>query len=146
MKEYRLMLFVSLLALSLSAQNSLDKLDQQGILDNFKEQEKCWNNNDIECYMNAYSKTDPIQTVSKGGVTFGYENILANYKKYFPKGKMGKLNFDDFNFRRLTNDLFFVTGRFNLKFENRENPLKAWFSVVMKKHKNKWLIITDHSS
>ncbi|WP_353780053.1 serine hydrolase [Winogradskyella sp. 3972H.M.0a.05] len=124
----------------------LDELDEAKIQENFKAQENCWNNADIECYMEAYATTELIQTASRGGITFGYDNIIGDYKKYFPKERMGKLHFDNFNYRRLAGDLYFVTGRFNLKFPNRDELSRGWFSVVMKRINGEWKMITDHSS
>lgn len=124
----------------------LDKIDEGKILDNFKKQENCWNAHNIECYMEAYAKNLPIQTASRGGLTFGYDNIISDYKKYFPKDKMGSLFFDRFNMRRLADDIYFVTGQFNLKFSDREQLSKGWFSVTAKKINGDWFLITDHSS
>ncbi|MBA4745985.1 MAG: nuclear transport factor 2 family protein [Muricauda sp.] len=126
-----------------------DAIDQKAkaqILMNFKYQEECWNNQDLVCYMEAYSKTDRIQTISSGGVTFGYDHILSNYQRYFPKDRMGQLRFDQFNFRKLSRKLCFVTGRFNLEFKERGKPVQGWFSVVMQRENGKWAILTDHSS
>ncbi|MBO0323006.1 beta-lactamase family protein [Muricauda sp. CAU 1633] len=126
--------------------NYLGSIDDYTIRQNFKKQEDCWNNSNIECYMEAYAKTEPIQTASQGGITYGYDNIIGNYKKYFPKERMGELYFDNINTRRLSDHLYFVTGRFNLKFPGREELAQGWFSVNMKKIKGKWYMITDHSS
>ncbi len=124
----------------------LDEIDERKIHQNFKKQELCWNNQNIECYMEAYATTESIQTASRGGITFGYDNIIGDYKKYFPKERMGKLHFDNFNYRRLSDNLYFVTGRFNLKFQDRKELSSGWFSVTMKRINGNWKMITDHSS
>ncbi|MEZ4811192.1 MAG: serine hydrolase [Allomuricauda sp.] len=124
----------------------LDQIDDQKIRQNFEKQEVCWNNADIECYMEAYAATEPIQTASTGGITYGYDNIIGNYKKYFPKERMGHLYFDNISTRRLSDNLYYVTGRFNLKFPDREELAHGWFSVNFKKINGEWYMITDHSS
>jgi len=124
----------------------LDKIDEALITDNFTAQENCWNNHDIECYMQAYAPFEDIQTVSRGGVRYGYDDIIGNYKKYFPKERMGNLHFDNIAMRRLSDNLYFVSGRFNLKFDGREELASGWFSATMKKLKGQWYLITDHSS
>jgi D-alanyl-D-alanine carboxypeptidase len=124
----------------------LDAIDELKIHQNFADQEECWNNADIECYMQAYATNEPIQTASSAGVTYGYDNIIADYKKYFPKERMGKLHFDYINTRRLSDNLYFVTGRFNLKFPGRDELAQGWFSVNLKKINGDWKMITDHSS
>lgn len=124
----------------------LDDWDELKIQRNFDKQAECWNAHDIECYMEAYAESEKIQTASRGGITFGYDNIIGDYKKYFPKDRMGSLHFDNFNYRRLTDDLYFVTGRFNLKLPDREELARGWFSVTAKKINGDWHLITDHSS
>lgn len=117
------------------------------ILLNFRQQEECWNQKDIICFMEAYSKTEVVQTISDKGVVRGYDNILSNYKKkYFPNGTLGQLFFDRFSFRKLSKKLYFVTGRYNLRLKGTNDLISGWFSVVMKREKKKWAIITDHSS
>ncbi|SHG45718.1 serine hydrolase domain-containing protein [Flagellimonas flava] len=124
----------------------LDHIDAYNIRQNFKRQELCWNQANIECYMKAYASSEPIQTISRGGVTYDYDNIIGDYKKYFPKERMGQLHFDNIKTRRLADDLYFVTGRFNLKFPNREELVQGWFSVNAKRINGHWYMITDHSS
>lgn len=124
----------------------LDSLDQQNIRDNFSKQETCWNQQDLKCYMQAYAPKRMIQTASRGGITYGYEDILSNYQKYFPPGRMGTLHFDKMKLRKLTETFYHATGRFNLQFSGQEELTQGWFSVTMEKLEGKWYIITDHSS
>ena len=124
----------------------LDAIDKSKIKANFDKQANCWNNADLECYMEAYAKSQDIQTISRAGVTYGYDKILSDYKKYYPKDKMGQLHFDNFGYKRLADNLYFVTGRFNLKIQGRDQLRQGYFSVVMQRINGKWLMITDHSS
>ena len=117
-----------------------------GIQENFNKQEVCWNAADIECYMEAYATTEMIQTISRGGVTKGYDTIIGNYKKYYPKDKMGQLHFDQMEFRKLSGKYYYVVGRFNLSYEDQKEPRKGYFSVLMKRIKGQWVIVSDHSS
>ncbi|MDC6363759.1 MULTISPECIES: serine hydrolase [Flavobacteriaceae] len=132
--------------MELTIEKHLGGIDEFKIRQNFAEQEKCWNQEDIECYMQAYATSEPIQTASTAGVTYGYDDIIGGYKKYFPKGRMGKLHFDNISTRRLSDNLYFVTGRFNLKFPGRDDLAQGWFSVNMKRINGDWKMITDHSS
>ena len=125
--------------------DNLTKKDEIKILDNFKKQEYYWNLGDLDGFMKAYSKVDTIQTISSIGVTYSYNNILNNYKTYFPEEKMGTLSYTNLSLKRLSNKLYFVTGEFNLKFLNQKVKY-GWFSAVLKKYKNDWYIIADHSS
>ena len=120
--------------------------DTLAIRANFSQQEACWNKGDLECYMEAYAPDGVIQTISRGGVTQGYQNILSGYKKNFPREKMGQLRFDQIGYTRLTDEYYYVVGRFNLSYPPSDRQFQGWFSVVMKKIDGQWLMISDHSS
>lgn len=120
--------------------------DSALIMENFRLQEECWNNGDIECYMQAYHPEKAIETISRAGVTDGYDAILGQYKKYFPKEKMGALHFDEFRIKPLNHQYYYVVGRFNLTYETPDTTYRGWFSVLMEKSGDKWYIISDHSS
>ena len=58
-------------------------------------QQKSWNEGKIEGYMQGYWNNDSLTFVGKKGVTRGWKNTLANYKKSYPdKTAMGKLNLE----------------------------------------------------
>lgn len=119
-------------------------LEISGIQANFNRQAACWNAGDLGCYMEAYERSDSIQTVSRSGVTRGYDAILKNYQTYFPQDRMGSLSFDQFNYKKLSPDYYYVVGRFNLQY--RDQLRQGWFSVLMQRVRGKWLLISDHSS
>jgi len=127
-------------------QQHIDAIDLANIQNNFKHQEACWNKHDIECYMQAYAPNELIQTASRGGITYGYDNIISDYRKYFPKERMGNLYFDAMNTRKLATHFYFVTGRFNLKFSDRTELVQGYFSATLQRIGGKWYMITDHSS
>ena len=124
----------------------INALDAEMIMENFERQTECWNEGSHECYMEAYAKYDSIVTVSRAGLTHGYDAILSDYKKYFPKDKMGELYFDQLSIRRLSDDYHFTTGRFNLKLPGREDLVQGYFSTVCIRERGKWFLLTDHSS
>lgn len=127
-----------------SMHSKLSESDLNKINANFKEQERCWNAADLECYVKAYATTVEIKTISSLGVTKGYDNILAQYKKYFPKENMGQLHFDNVEIKKLSTQYAYVTGRYNLIYPSKD-PRRGWFSVLMQKIDGQWFIISDHS-
>lgn len=147
MKEITLLvLFLGFFSFSASGQLTFSESELQGIKENFKKQEACWNKGDHACYVEAYYPSEEVQTVSRGGVTKGYENILASYRKYFPREKMGKLRFDQFSYKKLSKRYAYVVGRFNLTYEGQDEVRRGWFSVLMEKIDGQWYLISDHSS
>ncbi len=114
------------------------------IMENFQQQEICWNKQDMHCYCEAYADADSVRTISSAGVTYGKVQILQNYLKW-PKERMGKLHFDKMNITKMSTAYYFVTGRFNLTYPNDE-VRSGFFSAIMIKQGEAWKILTDHSS
>jgi hypothetical protein len=78
--------------LSLFAQAQTKDTDK--ILTILAAQEKAWNEGNIEQFMHGYWENDSLVFVGKSGLTYGYKNTLANYKKGYPdKTYMGQLKF-----------------------------------------------------
>ena len=147
MSKLLLCISFNLFFLNVFSQSSdLSDKDLMGIKNNFSKQEECWNKGDHECYVQAYYSAEWVQTLSRAGRTKGVKNILADYNRYWPKDRMGKLHFDEMEYKGLSNEYAYVSGRFNIKMKNREEPLQGWFSVLMQKIDGQWYIISDHSS
>lgn len=123
----------------------LENLERDAILENFRQQENCWNAGDIDCYMKAYHPSDSIRTISSQGVTFGYEAIRRQYQANWPPERMGRLHFDQMLPERIAADTWSVLGRFNLQFPGREELVQGWFSVLMKRIGGHWYMVSDHS-
>ena len=76
-----------------------EKLNNQAI---------CWNEGDIDCFMNDYWKNDSLMYIGKNGVTYGWQNTLDNYKKRYPtKNDMGKLSFEIVRLEKLDKHHYF---------------------------------------
>jgi hypothetical protein len=120
--------------------------DSLAIMANFSRQEECWNNGDLECYVSAYHPEEEVQTISSVGITKGMNNVLAQYQRFYPQGRMGNLHFDQMQLKRLSNDYYYVVGRFNLKYDVPDTLFQGWFSVLMKQHQDNWFMLSDHSS
>lgn len=108
-------------------------------------QQKSWNEGKIEAYMQGYWNNDSLTFVGKRGVTRGWKNTLANYKKSYPdKITMGKLELQILNIKLLKKDLAFVVGKWDLK--RNIGDVGGHFTLLMRKLKGKWVIVSDHSS
>jgi hypothetical protein len=125
----------------LSAQSKAEKQ----ILALMAEQEQSWNRGDIDDFMNTYWKSDSLMFIGKSGVTYGWANTLANYKKGYPDtASMGKLNFTILKVKRLSAQYYNVIGRWYLT--RTIGNLQGAFTLIFKKINKKWLIVQDHSS
>ena len=104
-----------------------------------------WNRGNIDDFMNGYWKSDSLIFVGKSGITYGYNNALANYKKnYDGPDKMGKLYFSDLSFKRISADHYFVIGKWLLK--RTAGDVGGVYTLLFRKINGQWVIIADHSS
>lgn len=137
-----LFLFISS---SLFAQDIKEK-DSSEIMQTFQDQQKAWNNGDLEKFMNGYWQSDSLKFIGKNGITYGYESTLERYKKSYPdKATMGILKFDILSMKKLNKRHVFIIGKWHLKREEKEN-LEGHFTLIWEKINKKWVIIADHSS
>jgi ketosteroid isomerase-like protein len=108
-------------------------------------QRLAWNEGNVEKFMEAYWKNDSLMFIGKSGVTYGWQNTLDNYKKGYPDtAAMGKLAFDILEVKRLSVMYFFVVGKWHLT--RSIGDVGGHFTLIFKKVKNKWVIVSDHSS
>lgn len=137
-----LMLLLMVVCVNVNAQTTTDR---EAILSVLETQRKAWNMGDIEGYMQGYWNNDSLVFVGANGPTYGFEKTLENYKKSYPtNAKMGQLSFDIKKVEFLSKNIAFVMGRWNLK--RTSDAPKGHFTLIFKKFKNQWKIISDHSS
>ncbi len=137
----------SLLALILllsTATHAQDK-NSKAILALLDRQTQDWNKGDIDAFMKGYWENDSLMFIGKSGVTYGYQNTLNNYKKnYKGPDQMGKLTFNILEVKRLSNDCYFVVGKWFLK--RNAGDVGGHYTLVFRKIKGQWVIVSDHSS
>ncbi len=108
-------------------------------------QNAAWNKGDIGGFMEGYWNNDSMMFIGKSGIKYGWKNTLDNYKKGYPDtASMGKLKFELIEFKKLSTENYFVVGKWFLT--RTIGNIDGVFTLVIKKIKNKWLIIADHSS
>jgi len=113
MRHLKLLFFASLLMLSFKG-ICQDKISQQ-VLDRLKAQQACWNNGDLEGYLDFYAPVDSVRMIYTAGVVYGKNNIADFYKKYWPKERMGKLTMTDFVVEPLSKKDAFVSAKFSVE-------------------------------
>jgi hypothetical protein len=139
-------LFIISFILCLSAQvvnaQSKDELSIRTIL---AAQTNEWNNGNLESFMKGYWENDSLMFIGKSGITYGWQKALDNYKKGYPDtAAMGKLNFELITVKRLSEDYFFVVGKWHLT--RSIGNIGGAYTLLFRKIKNQWVIVTDHSS
>jgi ketosteroid isomerase-like protein len=119
---------------------------EEGLIRNLlSQQTEAWNRGDIDGFMQTYWQSDSLMFVGKDGVTWGWHNTLERYKKSYPgKEAMGQLSFEIVQIKKLSEEYFFVVGKWILK-RNR-GDLSGHYNLLIKHINGEWKIITDHSS
>src|SRR5450432_902182 len=95
------LLFISFFAYPQSA-------DELVIKKLMADQAIAWNRGSIDDFMKEYWNTDSLTFIGHGGITYGYNNTLSNYKiNYNDSSKMGKLFFTLIKLKRLSPEYYF---------------------------------------
>ncbi len=118
--------------------------DKAAIQQVLQSQLACWNNGDIDGFMQGYWNSPELRFVSKNGVKTGWLTVLNNYKKnYDTKEKMGTLFFDIISTGITSNNNALVVGKWKV-VANKTS--EGFFTLWFKKIDGKWLIVLDHTS
>lgn len=134
-------LFLFFLSLTAFGQSN-DEKEVRKILNT---QNEAWNRGEVDAFMVGYWENDSLMFIGSTGITYGYQNTLANYKKRYPDtAAMGKLTFTLIQVKPLSSEYIHVTGKWHLK--RTVGDIGGHFTLVFRKIANKWLIISDHSS
>jgi ketosteroid isomerase-like protein len=120
--------------------------DEKQILAILENQTNAWNKADVESFMNGYWQNDSLMFIGKSGITYGYAQTLANYKKNYPdKDAMGILKFNLIKVTKLSGDAYYVIGKWHLTRE-KNGDIGGHYTLLFRKIKGKWVIVADHSS
>lgn len=119
--------------------------DEQAIRALMTAQREAWNRGDVDAFVEAYWRSPELTFSGSGGVSRGFDGVLARYKKNYPdRATMGILDFSNLEFRFLGPDAALVLGRWHLKREKDE--VGGVFSLVWQRFPEGWRIVHDHTS
>ena len=107
-------------------------------------QRKAWNEGNIEGFMAHYWQSPEMTFQSNDTRLMGWEALMARYKKSYPEGNMGTLEFSDLIVHVLSEDSACVLGKWKLEAETWTRG--GVFTTVLKKMEDGWKIIHDHTS
>ena len=138
----KIWLFVFMIVTITSHAQSKDEREIRKIL---ADQISFWNKGDIPKFMQGYWENDSLVFIGKNGPTYGFKNTLSNYQKNYPnKDYMGVLNFDILSVQAIEKDHYFVIGKFML--DRKVGNASGHFTLIFKRIKGVWKIVSDHSS
>lgn len=141
------MKYIYLLALVCFSLNSFAQTeveDKEAIREVLDTQRIAWSNNDLEGFMQGYWKSDSLKFYGSNGITYGWEQTLANYKKGYPTNDhSGTLTFKLNDISRIADDSYWVLGEFFLK--RSVGDANGIFMIIFKKIDGEWKIVADMS-
>lgn len=104
-----------------------------------------WNLGNLQQYMQGYWQNDSLMFIGKTGITYGWQKTLDNYKKGYPDtAAMGQLHFELLTIKKLAKSYYFVVGKWQLL--RSIGNVGGTFTLLFRKIKNNWVIVSDHSS
>lgn len=143
MRYSKLILFT--LALIYTAVGFTQGTDENEIRKILTDQQQAWNSGNIDDFMKGYWKNDSLVYIGRSGVTYGWKKTTDSYKTNYPDtASMGKLTFNLLQVKRLSDTIFFVIGKWNVK--RTPGDVGGHFTLIFKKIDHQWVIISDHSS
>ena len=141
-------LFISMILLiSCNAPDSIDKeKEMEAIINTLSQQQKDWNNGDIDAFMQGYMNSEELMFIGSGGIQQGWDSTIDRYKKSYPtKEKMGDLTFDIIKVDILDQQHAHVVGKYTLR-DNRDSIFSSgYYTLLWKKINDTWLIALDQT-
>jgi len=120
-----------------------DPNDINAIKKMLSNQQECWNNGDIDGFMQGYWNSEElIFTSLNHKPTYGWKNTLERYRNSYPnKESMGEFKFEILDLKLTSSSTSTVKGKWELIREN-DNPNGLFWLAIDKIDAN-WLIIKD---
>jgi len=119
-----------------------DAADIRAVL---SKQQELWNQGDTKGFTAYY--TEDTKFVSTQ-VQRGRQQVEERYARRYPnRDAMGKLAFDELEITKLGKDYASVIGRWKLdRSEQAGGNVGGYFTLLLKRTKQGWKIIQDHTS
>lgn len=118
--------------------------DKAAILAVMNAQEKAWSAHDMEGFMEGYWKSDSLKFYGSSGLTYGWDQTLANYKRGYPtKNESGTLSFKINDISPAEKNAYWVMGEYYLK--RNAGDANGIFMIIFRKIEGAWKIVADMS-
>ena len=148
MKQLSALSLLILLSCNMNNTNSIDVLKQDlNEINNIKKilssQQECWNNGDIDGFMQGYWNSEKLVFTSLNHKpAYGWKNTLERYKNSYPtRSSMGELGFEILDLKLISEKNASLKGKWKLIRENDQPNGLFWLDI--EKFDNNWLITKD---
>jgi hypothetical protein len=145
MKKLLLILLCAPLIFSCGEKEQNEK-DIESIKKTLTNQQKCWNNGDIDGFMKGYWNSEElIFTSLNHQPTYGWQATLERYKSSYPtKESMGELKFEIYDVKLTSKKTAILNGKWELVRTNDHPQGNFWLDL--EKIENNWLIVKDSTT
>jgi len=111
-----------------------------------KEQDEAWNRGDLDGFLKYYDHTGELVFIGSTGEIRDYQVLKSKYEKRYKTAdaNFGKLTFSELKVEQLSKGLVRAWGKWQV--EQKSETQSGWFSLILRKTKEGWRIIHDHSS
>lgn len=148
MKQLSALSLLILLSCNMNNTNSIDVLKQDlNDINNIKKilssQQECWNNGDIDGFMQGYWNSEKLVFTSLNHKpAYGWKNTLERYKNSYPtRSSMGELGFEILDLKLISEKNASLKGKWKLIRENDQPNGLFWLDI--EKFDHNWLITKD---
>ena len=148
MKQLSALFLLILLSCNMNNTNTDDAIKQNpneinSIKKILASQQECWNNGDIDGFMQGYWNSDKlIFTSLSHKPAYGWKNTVERYKNSYPtKSSMGELNFEILDLKLISETTATLKGKWEL-IREKDHP-NGLFWLDIEKFGRNWLITKD---
>ena len=110
-----------------------------------EKQETDWNKGNLKGFLSAYWNSDTLRSLSVRGLQYGYDRLEKKLLKNYPDSvSMGHLDYDVIQIELIGEMDAMITGKWLRK--NDKKFQGGFFTVLMRKIKGRWLIVSEQLS
>lgn len=110
-----------------------------------EKQESDWNKGNLKGFLSAYWNSDTLRSLSVRGLQYGYDRLEKKLLKSYPdSASMGHLDYDVIQIELIGEMDAMITGKWLRK--NDKKFQGGFFTVLMRKIKGRWLIVSEQLS
>ena len=142
--KFLIVLFIVFFATSSCTTSSTIEEDKKEIRSILDTQQAAWSAGDLDEFMQGYWKSDSLKFYGSSGLTYGWEQTLANYKKGYPTANhTGTLQFVINDMTKIEENAYYVMGEYHLT--RNVGDANGIFMIIFKRINGVWKIIADMS-
>jgi len=108
-----------------------------------EKQESDWNKGNLNGFISAYWDSDTLRSVTVRGIQYGKDRLQRYLTKNFlDSASMGHLDYDVIHIELIGENDALLTGKWLRK--NDKKFRGGYFTILLRKLNNRWMIVAEH--